>query len=233
MKVKTLSALAGAASVLAAGSAQAVPTLGYISNVADPFLTANGLQSAIIQLQGIAAGETIQGFIGTPQNPWNISTTGPGFFNLAGQFFDANNNLTFDGATSFYAATNASAPGGIGNTFDSGFLGSPATFGEPSSDPGTGIGGFALSGDGSSDVLIAPAAWITLSPTGFDPPGANYSFLRITWSAQHSATVSLVLAGNTPPIDVALSITIPPVPAPGALALLGLAGLVGTRRRRN
>jgi MYXO-CTERM domain-containing protein len=235
MKVKTLSALAGAASVLAAGTAQAAPTVGFISNTTDPFLVANGLQSAIIQIQGLAPGETVQGFLGTPTNPWDISTTSAsGFFNLSGQFGTNPTSPSFDGATSFYAATPGNAPGsGPAGTFDSGLLGNPAVFGEPTGNPGSGIGGFALSGDGSSDSNITPAAWITLSPSGFDPPLANYSFLRITWAANESAHIGGVLAMNTPAGEIKYNITIPAVPAPGALALLGLAGLVGARRRRN
>jgi hypothetical protein len=247
MKVKTLSVLAGAAAMFATGSAQAIITLGIASYsqaesaglfgyVDDPFLDANNLHSAVIRLQGIEPGQTIQGFIGTPQSPWDISTPSPGgFWNLAGQYGDDGfGNPTFDGATSFYAAMPATAPGAPPEfIWDSGFLGNPATFGSPAGDPGVTVGGFALSGDGSNDSNISPAAWISIQPDGFDPPQSTYNFLRVTWSAWHSLHVGLVLAGNTPPLDIPLSITMAWVPTAGTLPLLAMAGLMGRRQRRD
>ncbi len=49
-------------------------------------------------------------------------------------------------------------------------------------------------------------------------------------SATYEATVDYVLAGQLGATSVAMGTVV--IPAPGAMALLGLAGLAGTRRRR-
>ncbi len=243
--------LAGTISAFALSSvAQGVPTITAIVNTTDPFLVANGLQSAVIQMTGFQPGETYQGYAGTTGNPWTVSThttatpdfNGSGFFNIA-TIEDPLNPGTFLFEDGFYASptnnADLNALTGGAAPFDSGLLGSNnlqpngALLGNPVDGVDTDdIGGFGLYSDGSNDWHIVPAAWITLNPLGIDPPGTTITTLRITWSANEYATVSFSLFMNTPPATVFTGITLPPVPAPGVLALLGLASLV-TGRRRN
>ena len=58
---------------------------------------------------------------------------------------------------------------------------------------------------------------------------AQFTLSNDTTTASYSGTLSYGDGSNTP-VDQAFSVTL--VPAPGAVALLGLAGLAGTRRRR-
>ena len=239
MKFKTMSALAGTAAFLAAGSAQAAPTIGAIVDTTSAFLVNNNLMSARIIITGWDPGSTIQGFLGTVANPWTVRTgDGSGFFNINTTLSTGGSPLFSDGfyAASFNnAALNAANPGA---PFDSGLLGgpgnnpAPANFGSPSDGDGTDdVAGFAtFAFGGSNDVNIDPMAWITLNSAGIAPP-ASLNVLRITWSRNTDATVSFLLAMNTPAGDIPMSINLG-IPARGSLALLGLAGLVGGRRRR-
>jgi len=239
MKFSTLSALAGTATMIAAGTVQAAPTIGFIHDTTSAFLVANNLQSARIIITGWDPGSTYQGFIGTEANPWNVRTTdGSAFFNI-NSVPDPTNPGSFLFEDGFYSApANQIATLGAASPFDSGLLGSannnpnPANLGSPSDDfPGDNVGDFGkFSAGGSNDVGIWPVAWLSLNSGGLVPP-ATLNVLRITWSRNTTATVSFVLAMNTPAGDIPMSVAIA-IPGPGALALVGLAGLVGTRRRR-
>src|SRR5688572_32869436 len=87
----TPSIIVGTLSTLALASiAYGTPTITAIVNTTNPFLVANGLQSAVIQMTGFQPGETYQGYAGTTGNPWTVSThttatpdfNGSGFFNI-------------------------------------------------------------------------------------------------------------------------------------------------------
>jgi MYXO-CTERM domain-containing protein len=209
-----------------------------IRDTTSAFLVANSLQSARVIITGWDPGSTFQGIIGTEANPWNVQTgNGSAFFNINSVSTPSGSPIFEDGV---YAAPSNNIVGlGAASPFDSGLLGgggnnpAPANLGTPSDDfPGDNVGDFAkFSAGGNNDNGIWPMAWLSLASSGLVPP-ATLNVLRITWAANQSATVSFKLAMNTPAGDINMSITIPPVPGPGALALLGVAGLVGTRRRR-
>ena len=120
MKVKTLSALAGlGGALIMSSSAMAAPTLTVVSvNTTNPFLVANNLQSAVIGVTGFAAGENLQGFIGTAANPWTISTS-----TVAARFFNVDSNYPyFDGQGQAAASALNAPPNGA---WDSGVLSQP------------------------------------------------------------------------------------------------------------
>ncbi|MCI0362962.1 MAG: dockerin type I domain-containing protein [Phycisphaerales bacterium] len=201
----------GATAALGIASAtHAQPTLQVTHDTTDPFLVANGLQSATIRIVGFENSQSIQGFIGTPANPWSVTTTSSeGFFNID-SVVDPNDPKSFLFEDGFYAAP-AGNPTlneltGDAARWDSGLLGNPATLGSPSnSGPGDEVGGFAFFADGSNDVNIV-MVWITLNPNGVAVNASTqFPVMRITWPASHSAAVSFVLYMNTPDIDVPLS----------------------------
>ncbi|MCI0676095.1 MAG: dockerin type I domain-containing protein [Phycisphaerales bacterium] len=206
-------------------TAQARPSLQATVNTTDPFLIENGLKSAILFIDGFADGQSIQGFVGTASNPWNVTTTSSeGFFNID-SVVDPNDPKSFLFEDGYYAApSNATLNALTGGAarWDSGLLGNPATFGSPyDSDPDDDVGGFALFADGSSDVSIDPVGWISLQPNGV-PVNANtqLNVMRVTWPACASLTVSFMLEMNTPPGNVPVSLSIPYVPdALGACCL--------------
>jgi hypothetical protein len=229
MKVKTLSALAGlGGALIMSSSATAAPQLVVVSqNTTNAFLVANGLQSAVIGVTGFAAGENLQGFLGTASNPWVVSTSGGGFFNVD------SNGTYFDGQGQTAATALNAPPNGA---WDSGVLANPTTnaLGAITSGGASNPIGFAQFGVGANSGPGNDVFWLTLNPQGVAVVGTA-NLLRLTWSALQSATFSALLVTNTgggQGGEHAVSITIPPVPAPGALALLGLAGAIGSRRRR-
>src|SRR5688572_12147363 len=133
--MNTPTLFAGAFAAFAVASpAHAVPTITAILNTTDPFLVANGLQSAVIQMTGFQPGEAYQGYAGTTGNPWTVSThtsatpgfNGSGFFNIP-NLEDPSNPGTFLFEDGFFAsptnnATLNALTGGAA-PFDSGLLG--------------------------------------------------------------------------------------------------------------
>ncbi|MCI0364594.1 MAG: hypothetical protein L0Y44_01535 [Phycisphaerales bacterium] len=245
MRLNALSLITGAVVALTVGTAaEAVPTIFAVSNTTDPWLVANGLQSAVLRINGFSAGEYYQGFIGAPAWNWIVATDGPGGFWNINTVEDPGNPGTFLYEDGFYAAPtgNIALNNATGNTaqWDSGLLGDPATLGEPAGFPENDTpGGFALFSDGSDDVNISPVAWISIQSGGIAVPdfaigdGPGLPVLRVTWAANEAVTVQLELIMSTPAVPHYLNITIPPVPAPAALALFALAGLVRSTRRRD
>jgi hypothetical protein len=245
MRLNALSLITGAVFALHLGTAaHAVPTIFAVSNTTDPWLVANGLQSATLRINGFSPGEYYQGFIGAPAWNWIVATDGPADFWNLNSVEDAGNPGSFLYEDGFYAAPtgNSALNDATGNTaqWDSGLLGNPATLGNPAGYPENDTpGGFALYTDGSDDVNIHPAAWISIQAGGVAVPdfalgdGIGLPVLRITWAANESATVQLELIMSTPAVPHYLNITIPPVPAPAAFALFALAGLARSRSRRD
>ncbi len=232
MKVKTMSALAGLGGALIMSSAAtAAPFLTVVSsNTTNAFLVANNLQSAVVGITGFASGENFQGMIGTAANPWSITAAG-GFFNIGDDY------PYFDGQGQT-AATAASAPNFPGsNIWDTGVLANATTNALGAITTGgasTPIGFAQAGGSGNTGGTGADVFWLTLNANGL-VMGATTSLFRLTWSRSASADLHMLGTVNTGGgngYDVPLRLTIPAVPAPGALALLGLAGVVGSRRRR-
>ncbi len=222
MKVKTLSALAGVgAAMIMSNGAEAAMLVIVSQNTTNTFLTANGLQSAVIGVTGFLPGENFQGMVGTAANPWMVSTSG-------GSFFNVGSTSSFDGMGQTAATAAVAMPGAA---FDTGTLAPAAPLGGIAGD-GNPFG-FAQFGVGQNSGPGFPVAWLTLNAAGL--AGSSFNLVRLTWSASESATFAGVIVTNTgggSGFEYVSSITIPAVPAPGALALLGLAGLVGARRRR-
>lgn len=225
-----------------ASTSHAAPTIFAVRNTTDPWLLANGLQSATLRINGFSEGEAYQGFIGAPAWNWHIATDGPADFWNINTVEDSSNPGEFLFEDGFYAAPtgNAALNAATANTarWDSGLLGNPATLGNPAGyDFNDTPGGFALYADGSDDINIHPVAWLSIQPDGIPVPesaigdGPGLPVLRITWSASESATINLELVMNTPEVPHYLDITIPAVPGPGGLALLAVAGLSRPRRR--
>jgi hypothetical protein len=238
MKVKTLSALAGVgAAMIMSSGAQAAPQLRVLStNTTSTFLIANNLQSAVVGVLGtdFAPGEAMQGLIGTAANPWTITSS-------SGTFFNVNSDVSSSGAPfnglGQTAATGATAPNMAGAGFDTGVLSNAGALFGGISGPGAPSNpiGFAQFGVGANSPPGSPVSWLSLNPAGVPVPAGGIQLFRLTWSRLASATLSMVIVTNTGGgngFEYASSLTIPAVPAPGALALLGVAGLVGGARRR-
>lgn len=224
-----MSALAGCGGAWILNSETlAAPVLTVMSqNTTHTFLTANNLQSAVIGATGFAAGENLQGFRGVPGNPWVITCSSGAFFNL-------------DGVTSFYgdlqtAFPPVSLPGFEAYQFDSGTTQSATNaFGGISGPSGSNPIGFAQFGVGQNSGPGTNVYWLSLDPNGIPVP-TTQSVFRLTWSRSASVTVSMLLVTNTGGgngFEYPVSLTIPAIPAPGSLALLGIALLNGRRCRR-
>ena len=229
MKVKTLSALAGlGGALIMSSSATAAPTLTVVSlNTTNAFLVANNLQSAVIGVTGFAAGENLQGFIGTAANPWSVGVNG------GGGFFNVDSNGSYFDGQGQAAATALNAP--PNGAWDSGVLSNPTTaaLGAITSGGASNPIGFAQFGVNQNSGPGTDVFWLSLNANGVAVAGTANLF-RLTWSNTKTATITGLLITNTgggQGGEHAQSITFG-VPAPGALALLGLAGLVGQRRRR-
>jgi hypothetical protein len=210
--------------VCTASTSHALPTIQVTHHFGDPFLQANQLRSATIRLVGFEDGQSIQGFIGTVQNPWNVVLG----FSGGGQFFNIDSVVDPDDPKSFlfedgfYAAPAANATlnaltAGAAK-WDSGLLGNPASFGSPADgDPLETVGGFALFTDGSSDVSVDQMAWISIQPGGVPVNSSTQlPVMRLTWPIGYQNTVSFVLAMNTPNQSMPFSVSLVVADAFGA-----------------
>jgi hypothetical protein len=229
MKVTPFAAIIGVGGVLIMSAiATAAPHLVVVSqNTTDVFLTANGLQSAVIGMTGFAAGENLQGFISTSNYSYALWTSSnDGFFNV-------DSSPSFDGQSQWAANALNAPPNGA---WDTGVLANPTTnaLGPITAGVGSNPIGFAQFGvnhnSGPGDDVI----WRSLNANGVAVAGTANLF-RLTWSADHSSTFSAVMEVNSGggTFDVIpVSITIPAVPAPGAVFLFGMAGIIGKLSRR-
>ena len=121
MKLRTLSTMVGVSGALVASlNATAEPQFTFVSlNTTNPFLAANGLKSAVIGVTGFAAGENLQGFIGTASHPWMVTHSGPD------NFFNVDSNSPYFNGQGQIAATALNAP--PNGAWDSGVLLNPTT----------------------------------------------------------------------------------------------------------
>lgn len=231
MKMKKSFMLAGAAAFALASSAMAAVEIGYThyTGADDAWLAANNLQSAVFWVSGIPAGHPTLGILGHGVNPWEVATgDGSAFHNYAqNPFHGPNDYLAFaEGFIDFATDPDAAK-------WDSGFIGLEG-WGLYAGD--IGLAAFSVNGGGASEHG-GIGALIHGTPNGWPAPGGVFELFRITWSADTNAygafNLALVEGVDGGTNDIMYNYNIGgPVPAPGALALLGVAGLVGTRRRR-
>ena len=193
-----------------------------------------------------AADDFMLGHSGQGDGSWNITDVhwsgvyfGPGF---PGQSPIASFNIIFwadvggipdgggqpDGSLNYgVALANYNIVGNANETLDPG---------------GDGINQFNYSVDLPVPFVAAPntSYWVEVQPVFDFPP--QWAFQR-TFSQDFGAPAQqgffglgipfwVEVGGGGDPMDLSFSPTGTPVPAPGALALLGVAGLAGMRRRR-
>lgn len=204
---------AGALGLTVFSTAQGQPTMQVTWNFSDPFLQANNLMSVTIRVVGFQDGQSIQGFHGPFEYPWNVGALGTQFFNID-SVVDPNDPKAFLFEDGFYAAPNnptLNALTGGAARWDSGLLGNPATLGSPADDdPDDTAGGFAFFADGSSDLNVAHATWISLQPNGVPVNSSTqWPVMRLTWPIGSPMTASFLLLMNTPPGDVPLGFSVP------------------------
>ncbi len=233
MKVKTLSLMAGASVfALSAGALGAVEfSVEQFAGIGDDTYTFsqwhadNGLQTAKISL---TATQDIQllGLI-SGDNGWNFTTTdGNGFFNYSeAPFHSATTKFTTDPAFDGFFSDPESAQYDSGLSFETNQLWSSLFANDI--NPGS----FGAANDGSSESS-GSVVWGSL-PSGISlSAGETLHLATITWGELEEAFVSFAAVTITPEGDHNFIGEFDAVPAPGALALLGLAGLAGARRRR-
>ena len=140
------------------------------------------------------------------------------------------------GGPGAFAVFPSNATVGAGVEFEIRFVGTPAfdvdigavsmsvvsVFGQPIS---TGAGEVLVLGD-----LDSGPGWVIVGITNFQTnQGPGISISDVTWTAH---TVSLNMSPNIWEADGFVSFDLVKIPAPSVLALLGVAGLIGGRRRR-
>jgi len=231
MKVKTLSVLAGLGGSLLLGSAANAAFTGLVAETKDASDTTGWNNPALdlfvcnVYMQFSDPMDVGYAVAGTPNTPMSITANG------ASTFYQN----AFGGDTAPSAALVAAFPSLAFDTFltwnhklDDG---DPATPGFSPGFPGfvgnflggTNLGWFVTPNsplavpDASGRVLIAQLTIDVATEPG--ATGISGSML-VQWDDPN---------GNTTQQSASFD---HPIPAPGALALLGMAGLMGTRRRR-
>ena len=185
------------------------------------FLTANNLQSAVVGVTGFAPGENLQGFLGVTGSPWSITTSSGAFFNVTWSSGSESQGVAPPGITQDWE-------------FDSGVLASAGALGAITSMASNSAGFALLYGGGNTSGPGNDVFWLKFNPAGIAVNG-SLNLFRLTWSRDASASLSMLAVTNTGDgigEEFQMSLTIPSVPAPGAVAILTLAGLIGSRRRR-
>lgn len=224
MKVKSLSVLAGVAGTLVFTS---MASAGYTGLSTSSFVGAGwvangyaGLVTYRIYANFDSPTDELNAVFGSSVNPLSMSSTDGLFFNDS--FFDsltAPQDLT--GPPFLYWANQWDTYVDIGLT--------DATGDQTQLTPGFS----AEVGNLAGDFTTFNASWFVTpsTPQGIAGPDGQVLIAQLTVNAGQdvSGIVNLQFLGGAQALDQAFASA---VPAPGALALLGLAGLAGTRRRR-
>lgn len=223
-----LAGLVGAASITANTQA------AFIEVVITDGTVDGTWQTAVLSVSGLSSTNRLSAISGLPvigadpALPMSFTTgNGSSLFNHADVDLSAFGLGIISGEVAF-AMGDLSFFGFPTSQFDSGVF---PLFGtaDTAVSPGftTEIVSFSFSG-GTSDSSTNVAIF------DFDPDtpefGPSLQVFRLTWNRLTSLTVEF----NVEQVGLAsefLSITLPAIPAPGAFALLGLAGLVGRPRR--
>lgn len=248
MKVKTLSALAGiGATMILSGEANAAftgltvvkHTTVTISAVSrDVYRVYANFDNANDAVQAVFGGVSpIGGLGGSPLSIENVTAgggVGSGFFN------GGTDNCPFGTSTQ-----SIPGPGALWGTFASigAWLGGPAapsvvqTSNTFSLVPAVQfISGTSLTNNNIGWYHGGPTPQAVTSST-LDGSATSVGLMQLTVNAgEHvRGTINIQYDPGSPlagGVTGAIGVTFNSVPAPGALALLGLAGLVGSRRRR-
>jgi len=234
MKVKTLSALAGVASAMilstaanAAFTGLSVVGANHTIGAADPGALAPFLGANVTTYQIFAnfslAGDQLTSVFGNAGSPMTIHISAGGFFNNAFGGNIAPNPALFAVSPSLAWDTYVS----IG--YEPGVAADPTGL-SPGFPPALFLGG--VSGE-------INAAWFNAVSDANTVAGADLRVMigQFTVLAGTSIDGSVGLTYRPPQATQDTTVNnatfqSPPIPAPGVLALLGLAGLVGSRRRR-
>jgi hypothetical protein len=192
-------------------------------------------------------------------SPTAVFNAGPGYSPVVG-YTDTLHNATYSGGTvtgghgvgvwSLAGVTNATvgASGTADNTnvFGSNTTGTPMSFTFTFTSP-TGLNGAFLGGVGFQFTLTPNQAisitatfagggttvvntWTPTPGSAGNPAGTIFVGF---WGSSNNAVTSVTFAANSQNTNMTFSdIYYGLVPAPGAIALVGVAGLVGSRRRR-
>ena len=232
MKVKTLSALAGVATAMILSSAANAAFTGISFTSANHSVAAGdpggGGAQNITTFQIFAnfdnAGDTLTSIYGNPPaTPGTALTIQPS----AGSFF----NNTFGGNSGPNSALFGVSPSLAWDTYVSiGF-----ESGDAGSDPTQFSPGFPATLFTTGVVGNTNASWFNPVITAGLNQGTHILIGQFSVAQGNNVAGTFGLtyrpSGATADLFVQ-NVTFNTVPAPGALALLGLAGLVGTRRRR-
>ena len=213
MKTKTLAILAGVgAPMILAGSSQAAFTGVKWTQKENSLgiLTYN-----IYATFDERPGDFVFAVAGTPLNPLNVDVTGGTFFQAPFGTDQAPNPALF-----------IPFPETEFDTF--------VTIGKKiSTDNATGLAP-GWPGFGASSLAFSDTGWFITPDDPQGNPDANNQVLLMQLSTQDGTGFSgnILISGFSNGQDFQAFVPFNTVPAPGALALLGAAGLLGARRRR-
>lgn len=226
----TLAGLAAAATVTASAPAAIITQTNILDGTVDgtyqtATITVSGLTGNLIALSGLA-GQAISFSTGDGSGLWNqddVVVTVPFVFTV------------FFGSSNFAAADFGSAA--PNSQFDSGIL----TWADVPGDPpildttasptfSTEMNIFQFS-SGGLPVSSEDASVFDFNQGDSPVPGTSVDVFRVTWKRDTTLDISFIVTQGDAPNEF-LGAQFAAIPAPGALALLGLAGIAGRPRRR-